>query len=133
VILLLAAGLALGMIELRAHQAQERTLRQACQHLGVGYQEGDTVPAIIERAFPQGTSLNQFFASVGEVPGLAVTHLGAYEGCRDGVMIWLQVNYQQMGVPLDPLGLYGGHTERYLCFEDDVLVEAWRSDPSYGY
>jgi hypothetical protein len=133
VILLVAAGLALGVMELRAYQAQETALRQTCEHLGVGYQKGDTVPVIIERAFPQGTSLDQFFAAVGGMPGLAMTHLGAYEGCPDGVMIWLQVNYGQLGLPSDPLGLYGGHTERYLCFEEEILVAAWRSDPSYGY
>ena len=133
VILVVAAGLALGMIELRAYQAQERTLRQACEQLGVGYRQGDTMPTIIDRAFPQGTSLDQFFALAGGMPGLAITHLGAYEGCREGVMIWLQVNYEQMGVPIDPLGLTGGDTEQYLCFEDDLLVAAWRSDPSYAY
>jgi hypothetical protein len=133
VILLVAAGLALGIVELRAYQAQETSLRQTCDHLGVGYQEGDTVPVIIERAFPHGTSLDQFFAAVGGTPGLAMTHLGAHEGCRDGVMIWLQVNYRRLGLPSDPLGLYGGHTERYLCFEEEVLVAAWKSDPSYEY
>jgi len=133
VVLLVAAGLALGIVELRAYQAQEATLRQVCERLGVGYEGGDTVPVIIERAFPRGTSLDQFFSVAGEAPGLVITHLGAYEGCRDGVMIWLQVNYGQLGLPTDPLGLYGGHTERYLCFEAEVLVAAWKSDPSYGY
>jgi hypothetical protein len=133
VVILVAAGLALGMVELRAYQAQQKSLRQVCEHFGVGYQEGDTLPVIIERAFPNGTSLDQFFVAAGETPGLAVTHLGTYEGCQDGVMIWLQVDYRQLGLPSDPLGLYGGHTERYLCFEGEVLVAAWKSDPSYVY
>ena len=133
VMLLIAAGLALGIVELRAYQTQEGTMRQVCEHLGVGYQEGDTVPVIIERAFPQGTSLDRFFAVAGGTPGLAIPHLGAYQGCRNGVMIWLQVNYGQLGLPTDPLGLYGGHTERYLCFEEEILVAAWKSDPSYEY
>ncbi len=133
VVLLVAAGLVLGIVELRAYQGQHKTLRQVCQGLGVGYQKGDSLPVIIERAFPMGTSLDQFLAAAGKTPGLAVTHLGTYEGCRDGVMIWLEVNYRQLGLPSDPLGLYGGHTERYLCFEDEVLVAAWQSDPSYAY
>lgn len=132
-ILLVLTGLVLGVLELRARRSVETILRQTCLEIGVIYEDGDTVAAIIARAFPLGTPLERFFATVAQVPGLAISDLGSYEGCQEGVMIWLQVSYEQMGFPSDPLGLTSGHAERYLCFEDGRLTEAWRSDPSYVY